>query len=118
MGFTNIIKISKEFRKFSVAECKMLGKGGCGEVYRIDDETIIKVYTDGSSQETIEGKMNRAKQAFICGVPAAISYNVVDCDGKLGEYISAEQQGFGGSRDELGSLSLGACHPQLFWHGG
>ncbi len=28
--------------------------------------------------------MNRAKQAFICGVPTAISYDVVDCDGKLG----------------------------------
>lgn len=104
VGFTNIIKISKEFRKFSVAECKMLGKGGCGEVYRIDDETIIKVYTDGSSQETIEGKMNRAKQAFICGVPTAISYDVVDCDHPIFEFGALYQDLVGVSEQNSKAL--------------
>lgn len=36
-------------RKFvSIKACKLLGKGLHGEVYRLNDEQIIKVYCDNS----------------------------------------------------------------------
>ena len=34
----------KPMREISVEGCELLGKGGNGAVYRLDDETIVKVY--------------------------------------------------------------------------
>ena len=34
----------KPMREISVEGCEVLGKGGNGAVYRLDDETIVKVY--------------------------------------------------------------------------
>ncbi len=37
-------KNKKELREISVEGCELLGKGGNGAVYRLDDEKIVKVY--------------------------------------------------------------------------
>ena len=34
----------KPMREVSVEGCELLGKGGNGAVYRLDEETIVKVY--------------------------------------------------------------------------
>ena len=43
-GFTEIIPISKAYRKISVEGCEVIGEGANGIVYRADPETIVKVY--------------------------------------------------------------------------
>ena len=43
-GFTEIITIEKAYRKLSVEGCEAIGKGANGTVYRLDPDTIIKVY--------------------------------------------------------------------------
>ena len=37
-------KKDKPMREISVEGCELLGKGGNGAVYRLDEETIVKVY--------------------------------------------------------------------------
>ena len=44
-GFTEMMEIRKGFRKMSVAGCELIGQGANGKVYRIDPDTIVKVYT-------------------------------------------------------------------------
>ena len=44
-NFTEIMTVKKAYRTISVDGCVMLGKGACGTVYKLDDETIIAVET-------------------------------------------------------------------------
>lgn len=76
--------ISPISRTISVDGCKMIGSGACGECFRIDDETIVKLYYSKVSNEEIENEKALAKKAFVMGVPTAISYDIVECDGRKG----------------------------------
>ena len=79
-GFTELFDVKKALRKVSLAGCEEIGKGGHGKVYRLDEETIIKVYHDGSHMSLIEKEREYAKNAFIHGVPSAIAYDIVDTE--------------------------------------
>ncbi len=79
-GFTELLDVKKALRKVSVAELEAIGRGGHGKVYRLDEETIIKVYHDGSPLSAIEREREYAKNAFVNGVPSAIAYDVVETE--------------------------------------
>ena len=79
-GFTEILNVKKALREVSIEGCEMIGAGGYGSVYRIDAETIVKVYHN-ASLEFIEKERELSKRAFLLGVPTAISFDTV----KVGE---------------------------------
>ena len=83
-GFSEIMDIEPACRKISVEGCEVIGKGACGECYRIDDETIIKLYYAGGNVAMIEHEKALAKKAFVMGIPTAISYDIVEADGRKG----------------------------------
>lgn len=83
-GFSEIMDISTANREISVVGCKMIGHGACGECYRLNDETIVKLYYPKVSDAEIEREKAFAKKAFVMGVPTAISYDIVQCDGRKG----------------------------------
>ena len=92
-GFSEIMDISKAYRKFSVEGCKVIGKGAKGTVYRLDGDTIIKVYNDPESLPSIKRERELAREAFVLGVPTAIPYDVVkvgDSYGSVFELLNAE----------------------------
>lgn len=67
-----------KFRKLSVDGCPVIGAGANGHVYRLDEETIVKVMDKKEvPEELILKEKNNARSAFILGVPTAISYDVV-----------------------------------------
>ena len=76
-GFTEILSISKALRKVSVDGCEVIGKGFYGTVYRLDPETIVKVYREGSSIDSIKREIELARKAFVLGIPTAIAYDIV-----------------------------------------
>ena len=76
-GFTQIIPIQKKFREISIEGCPLIGKGAYGKVYRLSPDTIVKSFYRGNPLSDIERERNLAKQAFILGIPTAISYDVV-----------------------------------------
>ena len=76
-GFTSILNVRKRLRELSVEGCEIVGSGEVGTVYRIDEDTIVKVYKLPDSIPLIENEQKRAKQAFLKGIPTAISYDVV-----------------------------------------
>ena len=43
-GFSEIMDITRAVRKLTVEGCDKIGAGACGEVFRLDEETIIKLY--------------------------------------------------------------------------
>ncbi len=83
-GFCEIMDITKALRHVSVENCERIGAGACGEVFRLDDETIVKLYFPRIKNEEIEQEKALAKKAFVMGVPTAISYDIVDVDGRIG----------------------------------
>ena len=62
-GFTEMLDVKKALRKVSIEGCEAIGRGGHGKVYRLDDETIIKIYHDNSPLSLIEKEREYAKNA-------------------------------------------------------
>lgn len=84
-GFVKIINISKALRRIDLEKCEKIGFGGNGAVYRISPDEIVKVNYNIVSNESLELELARAKEAFLLGVPTAISFDMVDCgEGKRG----------------------------------
>ena len=76
-GLNQMLTIKKTLRELSIEGKELIGEGYMGKVYRLDPDTIIKVYLRYSSMEDIERETNLAKKAFILGIPTAIPFDVV-----------------------------------------
>ncbi|MBR1444746.1 MAG: phosphotransferase [Firmicutes bacterium] len=83
-GFDNLLTVRTALREVCIENCKLIGKGGNGSVYRISDDEIIKVYTQNTLPESIENERRLGKSAFIAGVPTAIAYDTVKVGDSLG----------------------------------
>ena len=84
-GFTEIIPTKRALRTISIKGAEVIGDGYFSTVYRIEKDMIIKVFERTSDPEQIERELRLAKEAFVLGVPTAISYDIVRVDdGKLG----------------------------------
>ena len=84
-GFSKIIKMSKALRKIDLEKCEKIGFGGNGAVYRISEDEIVKVNYNPETYEGLDKELARAKEAFLLGIPTAISFDLVDCgEGKRG----------------------------------
>ena len=83
-GFTELLNVQKAMRELSIDGCVQIASGGQGKVYRIDDETIVKVFCNGGviPLDFVREEQANAKAAFVAGVPTAISFDTVKC----GEY--------------------------------
>lgn len=83
-GFTEMIPVEKAYRKLSVEGCEVIGQGANGKVYRLDADTIIKVYFNSDALPDIHRERELARKAFVLGIPTAIPYDVVKVDGSYG----------------------------------
>ncbi len=84
-GFTDLLNVKKAYRKISIDGMKLLGQGMTGNVYRMDDETVLKVFNPNISFDLLISKENqKAKNAFVYGVPTAIPYDIVKVDDRYG----------------------------------
>ena len=93
-GFTQIVHVSKTLREISIEGCPLIGRGAYGRVYRLNGDTVIKSYYRGNPVEDIERERELAKEAFVLGIPTAISYDVVkvkeECFGAVYEMIDSD----------------------------
>ena len=80
-GFTEIIEVKKAYRTISVEGCEVIGEGANGRVYRIDRDTIVKVYLKPDALPDIHRERELARTAFVLGIPTAIPYDVVRVEG-------------------------------------
>jgi len=92
-GFTEMVEVRKALRSVSVEGCEVIGTGANGTVYRIDPETIVKVYAKPDALPEIKRERELARRAFVMGVPTAIPYDVVrvgDLYGSVFELLNAK----------------------------
>ena len=83
-GFTDLMDVKRNLREISVEGCELICRDGFGKAYRVDDETVAKIYGFGTSLEFVEQKRNVSQKAFLMGVPTAVSYDVVRCGERYG----------------------------------
>lgn len=104
-GFTRILDISRALRRIDPDQCQLIGEGGNGAVYRINDEEIVKVSKYAKNDEALIRESEQVREAFIMGVPTVISFDTVEMtNGQKGIVMEA-----------LDSQSLGAYiteHPE------
>lgn len=83
-GFTNMMDIKKALRKVNIDNLEVIGDGFFSTVYRLNKDTIVKIFNRTSDPEQIERELRLAKEAFVLGIPTAISFDVVQSGDKLG----------------------------------
>lgn len=89
-GFSRIITVKKAMRTINLDECILLGRGGNGEVYKINDEEIIKLCLRQEDEQKLIEEMNLAREAFVLGVPTVISFDTAKVnDGRTGIVMEA-----------------------------
>ena len=83
-GFDRILTVKKVLREIDVTGCEIIGQGGNGTVYRLDEDKIVKVYRPTVGVEMIDKEREFAKNALINGVPCVIAYDFVKCGESYG----------------------------------
>ena len=103
-GFTKILTIERSMRRMIIDGCQLIGVGGVGTVYRLNGDTIIKVFREGTTLDEVRREITMSKEAFVLGMPTAISFDIVkvkrptpgpetsetDCYGLVYELLNAE----------------------------
>lgn len=84
-GFSEMIPVSKAYRKLDLSGCEILGEGSNGIVYRYTDDIIVKVYRNNDALKDIHRERDLAKAALVMGVNTAIPYDVV----KVGDHYGS-----------------------------
>ncbi len=74
----------KKYREVSVDGCELIGRGAKGDVYRYDDEMVIKVYNQNNTYRDVEQEISLSRKAFIMGIPTAISFGIVSVGERYG----------------------------------
>ena len=95
-GFTEMLNIKKKLREISVEGKEKIGQGGNGAVYRLDEDTIVKVYKPWMGFADIDRERSFAKTAFVNGIPSVIAYDTVkvgDCLGVVFEMLKSDTLG-------------------------
>jgi uncharacterized protein (TIGR02172 family) len=83
-GLSQLLTVQARPREISIDGLEFLSAGVCGECFRLDEETIVKLYNEGVGREVAEQEKAFAKAAFVAGIPTALSYDVVSCGTRTG----------------------------------
>lgn len=92
-GFTQMMNVTRAFNRISIDDCKIIGRGANGTVYRLDNDNVVKIYHDADALDDIQQEREVAKLALILGIPTAISYDIVRVGNQYGsvfELLNAE----------------------------
>ena len=93
-----------KYREVSVEGCKHIGRGAKGDVYRYDDELIVKVYNENNTYHDVEKEIAMARKAFILGIPTAISFGIVSVKG-----TSPDRDRYGAMYELVDAETISAC---------
>ena len=66
-GFTQLLTVRKALRQVSVEGLTEIGHGQNGHIYRMDPDTIVKVFNANIDYSMIQNEINKSKvAAFSC----------------------------------------------------
>ena len=84
-GIDKLFTIEEGMRRISIKGCDLIGRGANGEIYRLKDETIVKVFFSEENLKTAENEDRVSHEVFKTGLPVVIPYETVEVgDGRYG----------------------------------
>ncbi len=85
-GFTSLMNVRKPLKEIDVSGLTPVGRGMTADVFRLDDERVIKIYNDKpiNTDAFIEREKQVSKTIFTHGIPTAIPFDVVTSAGRKG----------------------------------
>ena len=81
-GFTRIITVTKALPRYSSEILEPVE--GLEDVYHLSDETMVKVFPQGTELSAVEREMQLSREVFIWGVPTVMTFEVVRVDDGYG----------------------------------
>lgn len=82
-GITKLIPVEQALAQVSIEGCELVA--GTTNLYCLTDETVVKVFRQGTTRADIEREVELAKEVFVLGVPTAMAFEIVKVDdGRLG----------------------------------
>ncbi len=86
-GLTELFNINTELDELVNDGWDILGVGASGTVYKIDEDTAIKVYGKGIDFDYVSRERELARKAIICGVPTILPFKNVKVDNSFATII-------------------------------
>ncbi len=83
-GFSEIMNIEKALRDISIDGLDIISQGMMGEIYRLTDSEIVKIYKDTIPEEEISESRKKTRSAFVAGIPTMIPFDMVRAGNRLG----------------------------------
>ena len=83
-GLTKKMRIERQIMKIAPIISEPIARGSNGEVYAIEKDTIVKMFSNKTAADEIREEWQNAKIALTLGVPSAICYSVVTDGERLG----------------------------------
>ena len=80
-GLTQVMDVRRAYPTVSAEGLEEIGRGANGTVYRLNEDTIIKVYKPFVSLEEIRREREMTQKALVLGLPAVIMYDLVRVEG-------------------------------------
>lgn len=77
-GFSEMMTVRRKRRRFSADGCTEIARGAMGVIYRLNQDTILKVYDKSLPLESIYQGQAVLKKLFIHDIPCAIPFDIVD----------------------------------------
>lgn len=93
-GLSEMMTVRKALRRMSVDGLEVIGEGATAKVYRLDADTIVKVFNRNVGMQLIEREIACSRAAFVSGVNTAIPFDTVrvgDCYGTVYEMLNAQE---------------------------
>lgn len=90
-GFNEMVNITKKLRSLSVEGLELIGTGATSKVYKLDKDTVVKVYDSTISLAAVKEEQHMTKKAIQHDIPTMISYDIVkvgDCYGVVYELFN------------------------------
>ena len=81
-------------KEFDNAGLKIIGVGKNSEVFKVDDERILKLYRDTVTREVSYSQYKTSRYAYEFGINTAKAYDYVKCGNRYGiifEYVKAQK---------------------------
>lgn len=92
-GFSELMDVRRKRRRISAEGCAEIARGAMGVIYRLDQDTILKVFDPSVTLESLYQARDILKKLFIHDIPCAIPFDIVDVEESHGcvyEMIDAD----------------------------
>jgi len=83
-GFADMLQLFRKRRTLSIDGCSEIARGAMGIIYRLDADTILKVYDKTAPLDSLYQGQEVLKKLFINDIPCAIPFDIVDVEDSHG----------------------------------